>query len=374
CHRSLYSHQLRVALQLSLEDPHRAITFLGLACSGATIAQGLIGGYRGIEPFPFSSSRSQIGSVAVAQCGGGNVEKRSYASSYNPGGRVPDLDGLVLERCSPRRARKIDMIMLSVGGNDIGFAKLVAYAILKDRTPLRGLSKVAEAIYTPEESRARFSELQTRLKLLKRAIHTHLHIPWKEADRVILTAYPKVAVRSNGRSVCRSTEAGLDAFPGYRLDQDRTREAEDVSRSLTRLLGDASKKLGWQFVSSHRQKFAGRGVCAGETNGGVDPDNELLLPRYRRGAWVPYVPSRFRGYATRQRWIRTANDAFLLAHVKAKTDLKRIVFRRRGFGPTDLLEASTFGGPFHPTAEGQAAIADSVLPAARSLLRKYRER
>ena len=33
CHRSLYSYQTRVALQLALEDEHRAVTFLGYACS-----------------------------------------------------------------------------------------------------------------------------------------------------------------------------------------------------------------------------------------------------------------------------------------------------------------------------------------------------
>ena len=35
CHRSLYSHQLRAALQLGLEDDHRAVTYVGVACSGS---------------------------------------------------------------------------------------------------------------------------------------------------------------------------------------------------------------------------------------------------------------------------------------------------------------------------------------------------
>ena len=42
CHRSLYSYQTRVALQLALEDEHRAVTFLGYACSGAEILDGLL--------------------------------------------------------------------------------------------------------------------------------------------------------------------------------------------------------------------------------------------------------------------------------------------------------------------------------------------
>jgi hypothetical protein len=371
CHRSLYSNQLRIALQLSLEDPHRSVTFLGFACSGASVAEGLLGGYKGVEPFPFTPERSQIGAVAVAQCGGRGLETRSYSSSYNVGGKVPALDGLVLERCPPRRARKIDLVLLSVGGNDVGFAKLLAYAILKDKTPLRGFGRVTESVYSPQNSRDLFPELRTRLKLLKRALHTHLHIPWDEADRVILTAYPKLAVERNGRSVCRSTTAGLDAFSGYELDRRRAREAEAVASSLTQLMAKASDDLGWGFVSEHRQKFAGRGVCAGTVNDGGDTLNELLLPRFQNGRWSPFPPSAYRGYASRQRWIRTANDSFLLAHLKVTTDLKRRFFRRRGLGLNDLMEASTFGGAFHPTAEGQAAIADAVLPVARRVLGKY---
>src|SRR5262249_62278081 len=37
CHRSLYSYQTRAALALAIETPPLAVTFLPLACSGATI-------------------------------------------------------------------------------------------------------------------------------------------------------------------------------------------------------------------------------------------------------------------------------------------------------------------------------------------------
>ena len=36
-----------------------------------------------------------------------------------------------------------------------------------------------------------------------------------------------------------------------------------------------------------------------------------------------------------------------------------------------LLLASTYSGAFHPTAEGQAAIADAVVEKARGVLEKY---
>ena len=49
CHRSLYGHQLRAALALAIENPHIAVTFLPLACTGATIDVGLLTGQRSRE-------------------------------------------------------------------------------------------------------------------------------------------------------------------------------------------------------------------------------------------------------------------------------------------------------------------------------------
>src|SRR5262249_19050361 len=42
CHRSLYSHQTRVALALAIENPTLAVTYVPLGCTGATIASGLL--------------------------------------------------------------------------------------------------------------------------------------------------------------------------------------------------------------------------------------------------------------------------------------------------------------------------------------------
>ena len=44
CYRSLYSYQVRTALALAIEQPHLAVTFLPLACSGASIEAGMFGG------------------------------------------------------------------------------------------------------------------------------------------------------------------------------------------------------------------------------------------------------------------------------------------------------------------------------------------
>src|SRR5262249_61783462 len=49
CHRSLYSYQMRTALALAIENPHLAITFLPLGCSGATINAGFLNNQRARE-------------------------------------------------------------------------------------------------------------------------------------------------------------------------------------------------------------------------------------------------------------------------------------------------------------------------------------
>jgi hypothetical protein len=46
----------------------------------------------------------------------------------------------------------------------------------------------------------------------------------------------------------------------------------------------------------------------------------------------------------------------------------------QGYGWVQLLLASVYSGAFHPTAEGQAAIADAVVAQARAVLAKYANR
>ncbi len=65
CHRSLYSHQLRAALQLGLEDDHRAVTYVGVACSGSEVTFGLFLRYAGNEWVPNPPDMSQISAIAV---------------------------------------------------------------------------------------------------------------------------------------------------------------------------------------------------------------------------------------------------------------------------------------------------------------------
>ena len=59
CHRSLYSYQTRTALALAVRYTHIAVTYLPLACTGASIADGLLGSQRARECPPGKSGVCQ---------------------------------------------------------------------------------------------------------------------------------------------------------------------------------------------------------------------------------------------------------------------------------------------------------------------------
>ncbi|MFM1816300.1 MAG: hypothetical protein RLZ98_2995, partial [Pseudomonadota bacterium] len=220
CHRSLYSHQLRSALQLAIEDPHRAVTFLGLACSGAQIVDGLFLRYKGHEWVPDPPILSQISAVAAAQCEGTDAPWQDLPEAYHINGQVPDLQGLLkLRKCDDENARKIDLLMVSIGGNDVGFARLVANAVLPNSSTLRTLGGWLGQVQEAEAAGEKFTELKARYKSLNRALHYILHIPWNEADRMVLTAYPPLALLDDGRSYCPDGSAGMDVINEFNLSR-----------------------------------------------------------------------------------------------------------------------------------------------------------
>ena len=97
----------------------------------------------------------------------------------------------------------------------------------------------------------------------------------------------------------------------------------------------------------------------------------MRLPRKINGIWKPYNPADFRAYASRQRWFRTPNDAFMTGNFHVAASLLQKVMKMNSLAWFQLLLASTYSGSFHPTAEGHAAIADALSDKARTVLRKY---
>jgi len=194
-------------------------------------------------------------------------------------------------------------------------------------------------------------------------------VPWDETDRVILTAYPGMALLEDGKSVCPDGRLGMDVLPHFHLSAARALAGERIAGQLYAVMRKAAKARGWRLVDGHRRQFLGRGICA--RGNYFEAAEDLRLPRKLDGYWQPYNPASYQPYAPRARWFRTPNDAFLTGNFHVKRGLMRRVLRTRQLRWTQLLLAATYSGAFHPTAEGHAAIADEVVRQARQVLAKY---
>ncbi len=375
CHRSLYSHQLRAALQLAVEEPHRSVTYAGFACSGAETTFGLFLRYKGNEWVPNPPELSQISAVAEAQCGAKPAATIDLPEAYHINDKIPELKGgLVLRKCAAENARKIDLLMLSIGGNDVGFARLVANAVLADQSSLRRLGGWFGQVHGFLEAQKQLDVLDDRYKSLNRAVHNLLHVPWNETDRVILTAYPPLAVLDDGKSVCPDGQAGMTVLPDFSLSEAKAREGDVAAARLNNIMRDSARVHGWSFVDAHRKAFQGRGLCAGWTESALNSADDLRIPRLINGKWEPFNPSEWHAYASRTRWFRTPNDAFMTGNFHVSQGAMQSVMRSQGYSWVQLLLAATYSGAFHPSAEGHAAMADAVAGKARGIIAKYEDR
>ncbi len=370
CHRSLYSYQLRTALQLAIEDPHRAVTFAGFACSGSEITVGMFLRHKGNEWDKNPPQLPQLSYVSEELCGKGDSTPKDYTSGYTQLGKLPELQNMVLNKCYKPR-RKIDLLLVSIGGNDVGFSSLVANAIMQDKSLLKDLGGWLGSVYGATEARQALGVLKTRYTALNKAFHYMLKIPWKQSDRIILSAYPRMERREDGVSLCPSGNAGMSLYPDFSVVNKKLEEASRFADELFDLMKSSSKAHGWTFVDEHREQFAAHGFCA------VSPDQpdliaeQLDLPRYADKQWSSYQPSEFLPYASRQRWFRTPNDAFMTGHFHTSGAVSNRLMRHKRTKWFQVVMAGTYSGSFHPTAEGHAVIADAVVKKARRILRKY---
>lgn len=369
CHRSLYSYQLRAALQLAIEDPHRAVTYVGFACAGAEVIVGLFQRYKGTEWAPHPPDLPQLGAVSRSQCGDNPVKEEKVPTAYTIGGEVPRLRDVFVTACPRSRSRPIDLIFVSIGGNDIGFSSIVANAVLLGDSMLRQLGGWMGQVSTGEEAIGKLKALRLAYKALNRALHAQLHIPWSESDRIILTAYPKMGIQADGEQVCPSGTTGMEVFPGFDRSNANIDEGEQVSEALHLVMKQSAVAFDWTYVDRHRTTFAGHSVC----DGTIDPKGpiaeQLSFPRRVDGLWFPYNPSWYEPYASRRRWFRTPNDAFLTGNFHLEKSVLKSVLSIND-SAIQVLLASTYSGAFHPTAEGHAAMADAVVEKAREIIER----
>ena len=383
CHRSQYGYPFRVSLELALENRHRSVTLASVACSGADIVEGLFSEMAARENFKEPGGgkvKAQLDLISDLICRNGPAGRTTTASytlpTYSAGSTSISSQTFTKQWCAPaNRKRPIDLVLLSIGGNDVGFGALAMYAITEgadDLAPIAGWVG-SQIRYSPQVSRAYLGVIDQRFKAVKQALGDAFGVT---PAHVLQTAYEPIQYDETGGSCGLQPTLGLDVHPKLAFHRDRVTEVSNFSRDLqTRLecIADAKKPgcpaglatgagTGFQFVSDHVVEFAKRGLCARDPARAFADQVAMAIPRMSRQTqeFEPYSPAYALPYAHHWRLVRNPNDSFMIANT-----------HREGISLFDLLQpayAALYSGAFHPTAEGHALVADHVVKHARNIL------
>jgi lysophospholipase L1-like esterase len=362
CHRSLYSYQTRTALALAVQYPHIAVTYLPLACTGATIAEGMFGSQRARECLPTKNAAGCAGTVNAQL-----AELREAVAAAKR--RQPD--------------RRLDLVLLSVGANDIDFSGLVADVIVDNATE-RTLFRQSGVIGSVGDSRAALArELPQGFGKLREALKPLVG----DLSRVVFVSYANPTL-GNGVP-CPGGRAGFDIHPSFNAEPQRLGSVSNYVQNefLPQLKAIVTCGGGvpcrdpvrdrMTFVDAHQAAFASHGFCArAQTDPEFDrqcfsPQGESFDPDLVSAASQPMLCGRsagdYRAYLPRARWIRDANDSYFAAMTYPQA-------LPSSSQPADIHDATwgvlsaVYGGAVHPTAEGHAAMADAAAPAAAAVL------
>jgi hypothetical protein len=364
CHRSLYSYQVRATLALAIEQPHVAVTLLPLACTGASIDKGMFSGQRA-DDCPWVTGIETCSGTAPAQ--------------------FSELKDIMAAVHKQQPNRNLDLILLTVGANDVNFAGLVANVIVDSLTE-RILLKQGGSIASVADSQAALDDdLPNEFAQLRTALKPYVG---GNLDRVVYVSYGNPAMQSETQP-CPGSRDGLDVHPAFGADAERLRAAAQFvdTKFLPKLrmlaTCDGSKTCKdpnterMTFVDGHQAAFARHGMCVrADTDPEFDrncfsktgnsfSDDPNTAPDNPMACGEP--PSNYQPYAPRGRWIRTANDSYFVAMTYPE-GMPAVL------KPSDIHDAlwgvlsAVYGGAVHPSAEGYAAMADAALPAVRGAL------
>ncbi len=217
CDRSVNSFQAQAALGVEQRDKKTSVTFVHLACSGASIPKGMVGPYRGIN-----------------DPGGAPIESQ-----------VSQLQRLI-------GGRKLNALLISIGVNDLGFSDIVSFCLNTPDCPNQPFEAGASLDDVAKERLAalpgRFDQLAARLNRLK--------IP---PSRVFITAYFDSTRDAKG-NFCDPLMSVVGGKIFSRAEAEWAYES--LLAPLNREVLNAALKRGWTAVWGAAQRFHTHGYCS----------------------------------------------------------------------------------------------------------------
>ena len=285
CHRSSNAGSAQAAGQLEDRDPRTSVTFVHLACSGASVMYGLLNRYTGLE-HPEGLTNEMCMSPAETRCVAPQIEV------------ADDLVG----------NREIDAVYVSIGGNDAHFADIVIACILQFpctepnvlADPIEigdqvcngaGFDPTTAFICTlffrlvPDVGRngpelwlegrdgdvsspidpmyAGHTALYQQLaaKLVGTESSPGLLLPPSRSERVFLSEYVDATTDENGQ-LC-GTDRGLWDIPGFTASEFAW-VRQTVAPELNANVRKATEDHSWTLVDGIYADFAGHGYCSSD--------------------------------------------------------------------------------------------------------------
>lgn len=247
CNRSVWAGPAQAAQRLEDDDPHSSVTFIHLACTGAKVDEGLLGPQTVEDDGPVPD----------------DAEERTY------GPQVQRLSDLV-------EARDIDLALLSIGGNDIGFGWIAEQCARpgdcheERNVPLVVSQKLLELPHRYAEADACLTgdtvQEQTHCHDVTRVYAGHaIDALGLDPARIVLTDYFDPLRGDNG-DFCPNGTILSDSPWSAGLTRDETVWIYDnVVVPLNQAMAD-NHRFGWSVVSGMAERFATHGYCASDGN------------------------------------------------------------------------------------------------------------
>lgn len=420
CHRSLLSWQVLAALRLALEHHDAVVRLLHTACSGAEFFNGIFIAQAKADKHGHKLEHPDLKQhLTPLRDGEGRRSPPTPSALYIP---LSQVNAVRRQLCPPSSTRddivvpgrayqaswthcsaplpfmRPDALLLTVGGNDVGFAGAVGGTLLAEKPrhawggPFLGLTRKMAGLISPAQLSDNVRALASAYAdMVDKVAEGALSSP----DKTVLLTYPNPMGPSHenpGQACYRPAiqkrikdsylafsvfVSSLQPIGGPWSVEVSPDEVESFNRDAfaeltSMIMRSSAMKVDWLAASrgpDQRSHYDNRLLCtdapAGNCAGcdqiaqepvyfcqvGKDKNNRDTYPDGCRAKplaqWNAESPNR--------RLINSANDALLAQ-------------RRFGPGPSTAAVFGALKGMFHPTAEAHAVAADSAYPALCEVL------
>jgi hypothetical protein len=196
-------------------------------------------------------------SFAFVACSGSTIGNIWSGTKDPPQGKTQDPEPLQIESLSP--ATKV--VTLTIGGNDVGFAKVISTCIVHaTECSADGLSSAPPAL---RNLKSEITRLEAKLEMTYKAIKSTTH----NNANIYVLGYPDIFPRT-------APDADSCFFDTF-LEHTSIEWLIERQAQLDKVIKEAARKSGvtWIDPNSGTYSFAGKDICSKQQSWFIRPEN-----------------------------------------------------------------------------------------------------